>query len=514
MILNNELLRYDAPENHGISSESILRFLDHIDTVSKGTKDEFHSFYMIKDDCVIACSCASPHKMNRYHRIYSAAKGIVAIGILFALQEGLVSLQDRVVDLFPSHMPDRVDERMQRVTLYHLLTMNSGHGKDTCMPMFESDDWIRTFMSIAPDYEPGTHFTYNNGIPHILAAIIQEKTGMNLHDYLKPRLLDILDMDILCRNNNQGEYEPSNVCATQEGLAKIGYLFLKKGVWNGQQLISKELVRQFGAYHVPTGNVPESATGSAYGWQVWKTPKGTGYYFAGGRDNHIVILPDENMVFTCMANNESAGPLSPTPYGAKPYHIVPIFFEEIYDHMYAYPIAENPIFSSRLKERLEHWTLAPEGSDRSSLSASISGKHWEFSDNPLAIQSVSLDFDKDFVEISTVFNGKNHTMRCGLSGRWLSSTDLIFITPNTTHGNFTNGEPQDNLASGAWRTQNEFVVTVRSYGRIQSDIFYFKFDGNKLSLHISTAVLARPGFPWDGDTGQYDLTAKLLCGPF
>lgn len=509
MILNNELLRYDTPENHGISSKSILRFFDRIQEASEGTKDEFHSFYIIKDDCIIAQGCARPHEMNRYHRIYSAAKGIVAIGILFALQEGLVSLQDRIVDLLPSHIPENMDERMERVTLYHLLTMNSGHGRDTCMAMFESDDWIRTFLSIPPDYEPGTHFTYNNGIPHILAAVIQKKAGMNIHDYLKPRLLDVLDMDMLCQSNAQGEYEPSNICVTQDGLAKIGYLFLKKGVWNGRRLLSEQLIRQFGAYHVPVGAVPESATGSAYGWQVWQTPKGGGYYFAGGRDNHIVILPNENMVFTCMANNESGGPVSQTPYGASPYHVIPIFFEEIYDHMYAYPITEDPAVSGQLKCRLAQWNLAPAGSDLSSLCGRISKKRWVFHENPQKIQSVILDFSGEHVTITTVYDGKTHAMTCGLSGQWLTSPDLIFIPPNMTHGNFTNGEPEVQMASGAWRTQNEFVVTVRSYGRIQSDIFYFRFEDDTLKLHISTAVLARPGFPWDGDTGQYDLTAVL-----
>jgi len=508
MLYGNEALSYSPPEDQGISSASILNFFERIEEISAGTKDEFHSFVLIKNDRVIAEGCAGPHEMKRLHRIYSAAKGIVAAGILFAMDEGKVSLDEKLVDIFYDYLPEQVDERMRNVTVYNLLTMNTGHEDDTCMPMFLSDNWIKTFISIAPKYEPGTHFTYNNGIPHILCAIIKKKTGMDINEYLKPRLFDVLGMEMHCRNNFLGEYEPSNVCVTQESLVKIGYFFLKEGVWNGKRLLPAELCREFGKYHVPTLG---HKTGGGYGFQVWKTPKGCGYYFNGGRDNHIVILPDENMIFSCMANNESESNTCLGKYKAKEYHVVEIFFEDIYDKMYSYPVKVDNVISERLNRKLTSWNLSPKGSDRSSCADEISGKTYVFDENPLCIESVKLDFDEmaNTVAVTSVYKGKESKMVCGFKGQWPESKDMMLIEPNDTHGNFINSESHMNMASCAWTAKNELVIKVRSYSRMQSDIFCFKFTDGGLELHISTAVLARPGFKRDYSAGQYDLTAKI-----
>jgi len=507
MLYGNESLKYSSPEAQRIASESILNFFERVQESSAGTKDELHSFVLIKNDCVIAEGCAKPLKMDRLHRIYSSAKGIVATAILFAVAEGRLSLDEKLVNILDDYVPEKVSDKMKRVTVYHLLTMNSGHDEDTCMQMFLSYNWIRPFMSIEPKYEPGTYFTYNNGIPHILAAIIKKKTGLDVNEYLKPRFLDVLGIEMHCRNNFLGEYEPSNVCMTQEGLVKIGYFFLKEGAWNGRRLLPAELCRELGKYHVPArGNRP-----GGYGFQVWRTPKGGGYYFCGGRDNHIIVLPEENMVFSCMANNESDSATYTGRYKAREYSVVDIFFEEIYDKMYSHPIKEDKAASEKLSCELANWNLAPKGSDISCIAREISGKTYVFKDNPLHIESVKLDFDENTnsLLVTGVREGTESKVMCGLGGEWPESRDMLLIEPDYTHGNFINSESNLNMASGAWTEKNELVIKVRSFSRMQSDIFYFKFIPDGLWLHISTVAPSKPGFPRDDSAGQYDLCARL-----
>ena len=112
---------------------------------------DLHSFQIIRNDFVIAEGAAAPFGLERYHRIYSAAKGIIAIGVLLAVQDKILDLKERITDIFADNLPENLSERMKQVTVYHLLTMNTGHAEDTCATLFQSDNWVKTFLSIEPE---------------------------------------------------------------------------------------------------------------------------------------------------------------------------------------------------------------------------------------------------------------------------------------------------------------------------------------------------------------------------
>lgn len=501
MILNNEKLRYGTPEEQGISSASILKFFQTVQENNDGNAVDLHSFQIIKNDCIIAEGAGKPLSLNRFHRIYSSAKAIVALGVMLAVQEGKVSLEEKVVDIFAENLPEKLDERMKKVTVYHLLTMNSGQAVDTCVDMFRSDNWIQTFLSIAPVYEPGSHFFYNNGIPHVLAAIVKEKTGEDIFDYMGPRLLEPMGVEIRCRFNRQMEREPSTVCVTQESLTKFGYLMLNKGMWNQKQLIDRELCEEFGRYHTSTAHHGKIFRQYGYGYQVWKMPC-EGYVMAGGNDNHSCIFTEANMVFSCMAKNTKKNVFS----------IQKAFYDIVYLNMNGRPLPPDPEAYGRLMEALEQWNIAPSGKGESGAEENVSGKTYHFEENPFHCESIRFTFgeQKDEVLISSVQDGKEHVMRCGLGGTWPESADYLVIPPNLTHGNFIDGEDQTvNMASGAWQDGQKFLVYGRSYGRIASDQFHFRFEDGGLNLEVFTPALALPGCSVDKKSGEFRLKAHL-----
>ena len=491
MLLNNNLIFSGTPESQGISSQLIIDFMDYVNEL----KMEMHSFQIIRNNCLVASAVAKPMAIDRQHRIYSSAKAIMAIGVLFAIQEGLVTFDEKIVDIFSNYLPESLDEKMKKVTVYNLLTMNSGHADDTCMPMFESNNYIKTFLSIAPEFEPGTHFTYNNGIPHLLAAIIKEKTGQDINAYMKPRFLDPLGIQMFCRDNKQGEYEPSNVTVTQESLTKIGFFFLNKGNWNGKQLLREDLCEDAGKYHVPTpGSIPEAVRRFGYGYQIWRTSFG-GYFLSGGRNNHSLVLPDVNIVFSCMANNMD-----------QSHNIIDAFSEKIYPNLYTYPIAENPKRLNELNKRIENWNLAPAGSDRSSKLKYITGKTYQFEKNPFGNETISFLFyeQKEILDIKVSRNGSQNILSCGLGGSWPESKDYIIIDPDKTHGNFIHGiDDTISMASGAWTDSNTFVMHGRGKARMCTDKFIFKFIDDCITIDLKTNVISLPGYPNKLGKGEF-----------
>ena len=208
------------------------------------------------------------------------------------------------------------------------------------------------------------------------------------------------------------------------------------------------------------------------------------------------------MVFSCMANNKIKSDFS----------IQKTFYELVYLKMSGRPLPANPQAYERLNNRLVQWNLAPHGSDESGLVEEVAGKTFTFETNSFGCENVCFEFDrtKQELEISTVERGTLHRLKCGMAGKWPVSGDYIVIPPNLTHGNFIDGENQsENMASGAWTDRNRLLMFGRSLGRVASDQFDFRFDGNRLHLYIKTPALAVPGCTVDKKKGEFYLTAVL-----
>ena len=507
MLLNNELLETGTPESVGISSESII---DLIQTLQE-RQIECHSFQIIRRHRLICSADYEPYRMTAQHRLFSAAKGIVALGILFLIQEGKLTEDTRIVDLLPEAAEAAaVDSNgyIQRLTLYHLLTMNSGQEEDTCMEMFLSSDWIRAFFRVPFVHFPGTWYTYNNGIPHILAAIVQRVSGQLLDEYLTPRLLDPLGIIMLCRPNAYGEYEPSNVCMSQESLTKLGLFMLDGGSWNGRQLLQPELIRRAGSYQVPvTGVIAEGnlLASAGYGYQLWRNPFG-GYRFDGGRDQHAVIIPEEEMVFSCMGNvTQQGGTLK-------------AFWDTVFSHLYARALPENPAAQEKLEEQLEKLTLAPTEQlppkKAEAAYEALAGRRYRFEDNPLHVETLRFEKEDDgYINITDQRNGTVHSMRVGTKGQWAECREYLFMDPDRTHGNFINGEDEElSYASSAWENDHTMVIYGRGKSRMHTDRWILIFNESELTVKIYTSILLLPGFPAGDNKGEFVLRAALAGG--
>ena len=179
-----------TPESAGISSKGILNFLDRIEE----NQIELHSFMVIRHGQCAAKGWWKPYDEKFHHPLYSFSKSLTATAIGFAELEGILSLDEKIVDIFPDLLPENPSENLKKITLHHLLIMGCGHETEI---MDNSENWISTFLHHPVLHEPGTFYKYNTAGTNMLAAVLRKKTGQNVTEFLKSRLLEPLGITSL-----------------------------------------------------------------------------------------------------------------------------------------------------------------------------------------------------------------------------------------------------------------------------------------------------------------------------
>ena len=186
-----------SPESVGIRSEDIREFL----------KEEFHSgiqlhsFMLIRHGKVAAEGWYKPYSPDARHAIYSFSKTFTQIAIGFAEQEGILSLDEKLVDLFPEELPDTVSENLALADIESLLTMSCGHETELTTEDIEKrgGNWVKAFFEQEFKYPPHTMFQYNTTGTDLLCLILLKKTGQTLTKFLTPRLFEPLEIrDVYC----------------------------------------------------------------------------------------------------------------------------------------------------------------------------------------------------------------------------------------------------------------------------------------------------------------------------
>ncbi|MEP7358170.1 MAG: serine hydrolase, partial [Anaerolineales bacterium] len=278
--IENALPR-SQPERQGIASPAILQFVEALDR----QMHEMHSFMLLRHGQVVAEGWWSPYKSEDPHLLFSVSKSFTSTAVGLAVAEGRLSIDDRVLSFFPDERPSEAHDFLAAMTVRHLLTMTTGHAVDTWpFLVARSDgDWIKAFLNVPIVHPPGTHFLYNTGASYILAAIVQQTTGMKLIDYLQPRLFDPLGIQrATWQESPQGiAVGGYGLSLTTENLARFGQLYLQKGRWGDRQILAEAWVEAATSAQGPgRNNDSHSDWAQGYGYQFWRCRHGA--YQASG----------------------------------------------------------------------------------------------------------------------------------------------------------------------------------------------------------------------------------------
>lgn len=176
-----------TPEAVGLRSEDIEWLLDELESGFT----EMHGLMIMRHGKVCAEGWWAPYGPGVRHGLQSLSKTYAATAVGIACTEGLLHLDDKVIDIFPDEAPEKPSENLKKMTVRDVLCM--GCGMDTMSPADEH--WIRSFLATPVLHEPGTTYMYNSMGSTLLGAMVRKVTGLGLQDYLTPRLFDKIGID-------------------------------------------------------------------------------------------------------------------------------------------------------------------------------------------------------------------------------------------------------------------------------------------------------------------------------
>lgn len=297
----DDVWRTSSPEEQGVDSKTIVDLLDYIDDNALN----IHSVLIIRNGNLITEAYFYPHNQESSINIYSCTKGVVSALVGLALDHAyLEDINQPVLVYFSDREIANLDEQKQNITIEHLLTMSSGlewdeWGSTTINGQFYSSlDWIQFELDRPMKDEPGTRFVYNTGGPHLLTGILQSEIGMTALAFGKTQLFEPLGIsDVLWQSDayfvNDGG---SGVHMTPRDMAKFGYLYLKDGIWNAEQIIPSNWVQTSTQAHI------DAEMGKQYGYLWWVDPDGRYYWCRGWNGQRIFVIPSERMIVVMTAN--------------------------------------------------------------------------------------------------------------------------------------------------------------------------------------------------------------------
>lgn len=230
---------------------------------------------------------------------YSVSKSFTSAAIGMAIGEGLLTLEDPVIEFFPDKAPENPSERLQSLKIKHLLTMSIGHNGPDLMSgqrlKMQGEDWVKYCLALPIDHDPGTSFLYSNVGPYLAGMIIKKLTKSNLLDYLMPRLFEPLGIGLpTWETDGMGNsFGSSGLMLAVSEIARFGQLYLQKGEWKGKQLIPKEWVEETAKAQISTGT--ESPFNEKYSYLFWMGPNNS-YRADGMFGQYSIIMPDKNAV--------------------------------------------------------------------------------------------------------------------------------------------------------------------------------------------------------------------------
>jgi CubicO group peptidase (beta-lactamase class C family) len=281
--------------------------LAFIDAVEADADIELHSLMLLRRGHVVAEGWWSPHTPDRTRLVYSISKSFTSTALAFAVQEGLLSLEDTVVSHLPELDGEITDPRTRRTRIRHLASMASGHDRDVVEEAMTADpqDLVRGFLRISPDAEPGTLFAYNQPCTYTIAAIIQQKTGMLLTEYLRPRLFDPLGIGVVGWQARPADRQLgfSGLFARTEDVAKLGQLYLQRGRWEDTQLIPRAYADEATSRQIDNPAMENPDWRQGYGFWFWMARHG--YRGDGAFGQFCIVLPEQDAVLAMTGGTEA-----------------------------------------------------------------------------------------------------------------------------------------------------------------------------------------------------------------
>ena len=450
------------PESQGFNSAKLTEGLNAIEQKDIG----LHSLMLIRNDKVILDSYFYPYDGSTYHDVASVTKSIMTTLIAIAVDQGKLSLDTPILSFFPGRTIANRDSIKEQITVRHLVSNSSGFKFDerddaaTVKVMTDSDDWVQAALDPPVVHKPGTHFGYYSPGMHLLSAILQEATGMTSLEFAEENLFKPLGI--------REFYWPSDPQGYTVGLgdlflypvdmAKIGFLFLHNGEWEGKQIVSSKWVSESTRTQLATE--PDRGQDYGYGWWISRPDEEIPYYRAEGRGGqNILVVPSMNLILV-------------TTGGGYDFDMVAQYVVASIEDLKT-PLEPDPSAAEKLNDFVSELKQHPEPQEVSPLpeiARKISGKTFSFLPNELSIESFRFDFDSEreaMLELKIIGEKIPRDITVGLDGLWKISA---------------NGKAA--VSRGQWEDENNFIWEYSEGPGLNNYNFKLHFENNEVILEV------------------------------
>ncbi|WP_308639838.1 serine hydrolase domain-containing protein [Paenibacillus silvisoli] len=465
MMSENRLPR-STPEEQGVSSGAILDFLNGI----RDNGWEVHDFMLLRHGHVVAEGWWAPYRSDIPHALYSMSKSIVSTAIGFAVSEGLLSLDDRIVELFPEDVPEIVSENLSAMTIRHLLMMATGHAVNVPTWTCESGNWVRLFLETPVEHQPGTHFVYNTCATYVLCAAILRKCGQSIDEYLNERLFRPLGWsDVKWDRCPRGiAYAGLRFTLTSEEVAKLGQLYLQRGHWNGSQLLPASWIDEATAYQIANGNEEDNDFTQGYGYQFWRCRHNT-YRADGAFGQFCLVMPEQDAVLAVFSGTDAKEDLVNSIWGT----LLPgISYEKLPPNERTYTEFTERLNNLRLDICLDGIASAFE--------SQIHGRAYELEPNRERNESLAFLFDDHAAEL--VIRNNYGEQSVGVGRHSWQKSHLRVTEP---------GEGMAMVIAGCFRWSGDRTLEVHLVfvETSFSHRYVFRFEEGRLELAMSSNLV-------------------------
>ncbi len=484
-----------SPEEQGMSSERLARLVEF------GAVNDMDSVLVTRHGRIVLEATYAPFRAGLKHHIYSSTKSVVSTLVGMALGDGLLDSTDRkVVDFFPNRLIStgsgaNLDDAKKAITVQHLLDMTSGlawqegltGGVESAIAMARSPDWQQFVLDQPMATAPGTRFYYNSGNSHLLSAILSKVTGKSALDYAREKLFGPLGIDDVL-----WQADPQGVTAGGWGLhlqprdmAKIGYLWLRGGLWEGKQILPAAWIERVRKADI---DMRESwASDLRYGRQFWLMTRRDTFMSVGKHRQLIVVMPKLDIVAVVTGSQRFVGPsgnvVSTPRYG----------FDTLVSYLAAAvtsdgAVAAKPAAMAELAEQVKAAAAGQPAPASGSVSGAppamakaVSGKTWRFANvDPLRLKSLVLRLDGPQPSYEYELDGGPPNAPVGRFGGPIGVDGRFAVGGRMPYG--------PSAARGAWSADGaSFVLEVQALGNDDVARVTHVFGDKTIELSIESA---------------------------
>jgi CubicO group peptidase (beta-lactamase class C family) len=455
-----------TPEQQGMDSTALAGLVEF------GTSHRLDSLLIARHGKIVLDAYYAPYSADLPHVINSATKAVIGTLTAIANKDGLLdSLDHRILDFFRDRSIANLDDRKKAITVQSLLDMTSGMeweegiegGREQTLVEFgRSSDLIKFVLDRPMANAPGEVFNYNSGNPHLLSAVITKLSGMSAWDYAKAKLFAPLGIEV-----SNWHHDPQGI-TTGGGLlslyprdaAKIGYLYLRNGEWEGKRLLPAGWTDRIS--HATLDMNASFDPELRYANFFWVLSDRQAYMAWGYHCQFIMAFPAQDIVAVATARDDC-------PFGKLAHDISGAVKSET-------ALAPDPVAANLLAgEILDASTEKPTAIGATPESASvISGKTYRFPYNELKVKSLSLSLTEPQPRYELEFYTQYQ------SNASLKFTGLIGLDGLYRKGAST---PLGVIAlKGAWLNDHAFAIDFRLIGGDSDQRWILSVDGEKPNL--------------------------------